>query len=261
MKKFFALVVIALVSVEAASAWGRLGHEIVIAVAQRHLTEKTKAEIAKYVPYDLKKDAVWMDDFRSTEPIGFTTHWHTAYFDENHHYNPYYLRKTRTGDVVRALDIVDNALANGRYRHLSDEAVLFSIRMLVHFVGDLHCPTHTNVPESTCKNDCEFRGKVYTFHSVYDRMPNFIWEKTPADEVAEKIDNASKRERKALVKGDIIEWLNTMIKDNVQIYEWNAPYVEVLREDTVELSTDLVNKQMRDAGYRLAFLLNTYFGK
>ena len=79
--------------------------------------------------------------------------------------------------------------------------------------------------------------------------------------MAEKIDNASRRERKAIVKGDMIEWLNTMIKDNVQIYEWNAPYVEVLREDTVELSTDLVNKQMRDAGYRLAFLLNTYFGK
>ena len=261
MKKFFALVVIALVSVEAASAWGRLGHEIVIAVAQRHLTEKTKAEIAKYVPYDLKKDAVWMDDFRSTEPIGFTTHWHTAYFDENHHYNPFYLRKTRTGDVVRALDIVDNALANGRYRHLSDEAVLFSIRILIHFVGDLHCPTHTNLPIASGKSKCTLNGRELTYHSVYDKMPNFIWGKTSADEIAEKIDNASRRERKALVEGDVVDWLNLMIKDNAKIFEWNPPKTEVMRDDTVELSTDLVNKQMRDAGYRLAFLLNTYFGK
>ena len=52
-----------------------------------------------------------------------------------------------------------------------------------------------------------------------------------------------------------------MIKDNAKIFDWNPPKTEVMRDDTVELSTDLVNKQMRDAGYRLAFLLNTYFGK
>lgn len=261
MKKIIVLAVIALMSLEYASAWGRLGHEAVIAVAQRHLTEKTKAEIAKYVPYDLKKDAVWMDDFRRTEPIEFTTNWHTCYFDENLNYNPFYLRKTESGDLIRALDLAENALAKGRYKNLSDEAVLFGIRMLIHFVGDLHCPTHTNIPASTAKNECSLNGKTYTFHSVYDKMPNFIWGKTPADEIAEKIDNASRKERKELVKGDFVDWANRMVKNNVVIYEWNLPYVEVLREDTVELSTDLVNRQMRDAGYRLAYLLNEYFGK
>ena len=63
------------------------------------------------------------------------------------------------------------------------------------------------------------------------------------------------------MKGDVVDWLNSMVHGNVKIHEWNAPGVEVMRDDTVELSTELVNTQMRNAGYRLAYLLNMYFGK
>lgn len=261
MRKILLTFLIVLLSVEVVAAWGSKGHQVVIAVAQRHLTEKTKQVISNYISYDLKEDAVWMDDYRRTEPIEFTTHWHTAYFDENNHYNPFYLRKTRTGDLVRALDLVENALGNGRYKHLSDEAVVFSIRMLLHFVGDCHCPTHTNIPLTSAKWLCSINGREMTFHSVYDKMPAFVWGKTPVDEIAAQIDNASRRERKQLVKGDIVDWLNEIVKDNVVIYEWNLPETKVLREDTVELSADLVNMQMRNAGYRLAYLLNKYFGE
>lgn len=261
MKKLLFAILVSALSFEIASAYGRHGHEIVIAVAQRHLTEKTKENIAKYFSYDLKKDAVWMDEYRRTEPIEFTTNWHTCYFDENMRYDPFYIRKMNTGDLVRALDLADNAVAHGRYKELSDEKVKFAIRMLIHFVGDLHCPTHTVLPSAKNKKPCMLNGKEYTYHSVYDKMPYLIWGKTPADEVAEKIDNASKKERKEIVKGDVVDWLNDMVKRNAQIHEWNKPGVEVMRDDTVELSTELVNRQMRDGGYRLAHLLNTYFGK
>ena len=45
----------AFVSVGRVSAWGRLGHEIVIAIAERHLTTDTKENISKYFPYDLNR--------------------------------------------------------------------------------------------------------------------------------------------------------------------------------------------------------------
>ena len=63
MKKILILIVVATVH-QSAFAWGRLGHETVIKIAERHLTEKTKANIAKYMPYDLKAAAVWMDRHR-----------------------------------------------------------------------------------------------------------------------------------------------------------------------------------------------------
>lgn len=83
MKKTLFVILFSVISAGIASAYGRHGHEIVIAVAQRHLTDKAKENIAKYFSYDLKEDAVWMDTYRRTEPIEFTTNWHTCYFDEN----------------------------------------------------------------------------------------------------------------------------------------------------------------------------------
>lgn len=57
------------------------------------------------------------------------------------------------------------------------------------------------------------------------------------------------------------DWLSEVARDNAIIYEWNPHGTTVLRDDTVELSEELVNMQLRNAGYRLAFMLNKYFGK
>ena len=81
-------------------------------------------------------------------------------------------------------------------------------------------------------------------------MPSIIWGKTSADEVAEKIDNASKREIRKIVSGDVYDWVNDIAKMNVIIFD--IEHTE---------SHDLVNSQLRNAGYRLAYLLNQYFGK
>lgn len=92
-------------------------------------------------------------------------------------------------------------------------------------------------------------------------MPDMIWKNMSADEIAAKIDDASARTRRKVTEGDLITWANDVAKDNVMVYRWNLPDTAVLREDTVEISTDLTNLQLRNAGYRLAFLLNKYFGK
>lgn len=85
MKKHIILVIFMIfVSVGQVFAWGRLGHEIVIAVAQRHLTDKTKENISEYISYDLKQDAIWMDSHRKDKAIAITTHWHSCYFDVKH---------------------------------------------------------------------------------------------------------------------------------------------------------------------------------
>ena len=61
--------------------------------------------------------------------------------------------------------------------------------------------------------------------------------------------------------GTLYDWLSDAARRNVVIYEWNPGEPSELNPDTTTLSADLVNRQMRDAGYRLAFLLNLYFGE
>lgn len=258
MKKTVIILLMALLAMPSAFGWGGVGHRVVVGIAQRHLTENAKANIAKYIDYDLKKDALWMDYHRRDEPIAYTTAWHVYNVDEDSKYDPN--PRLHKGDCVHALKIADYNLK--QYERLTDSAVIFNIRMVLHFVGDLHCPTHSYVPGPRCFWPCTLNGKeMKSFHGVYDAIPGWLHEgKTPV-QIAEELDTYKKREIKKVAKGDFHDWAHEIGSRNKVIYEWNPHNTPVLHEDTIELSRDLVNDQLTRAGYRLAYLLNLYFDK
>ncbi len=260
MKRTFLLAIAALLLIgQSAFAWGRLGHEVVIKVAERHLTEKAKRNIAKYMNYDLKKDAVWMDEHRHDETIGYTTSWHVYNVDENHNYDPN--PRLSKGDVLLAIRTAEYNLA--QYENLTDSSVVMNLRMMLHFVGDMHCPTHSYIPGPRCFWECTLNGKPQkSFHGVYDSMPDKLYgREADAAEIAASIDNLKKRAIRKVQKGTLYDWARECGDNNAVIYDWNPFNTEVLRDDTVELSRELVNLQMRNAGYRLAYLLNKCFDR
>ena len=119
-------------------AWNRLGHAVAVAVAQRHLTDEAKENIAKYIEYDLKQDASWMDDHRKEEHLNYTDHWHSYCVDENFNHDPNASElKLRYGDTVRALQVAESTLRNKRYEQIPDSLVVMSIRTL--FIWYLTC--------------------------------------------------------------------------------------------------------------------------
>lgn len=241
-----------------ANAWGRLGHEIIIKVAERHLTEKAKRNIARYMDYDLKTDAVWMDHHRHDSGMEYTTAWHVYNVDENHNYDPN--PRLKKGDVILGLQIAEYNLS--RYGELNDSTVLMNLRMLLHFVGDMHCPTHSYFPGPRCFWKCTLNGKPQkSFHGVYDKMPDLLYGKRPAEEIAAEIDDLKKGAIKKIQAGTLFDWAKDCGDRNAVIYEWNPVNTEVLNPDTVELSRELVDTQLRNAGYRLAYLLNLFFGE
>ena len=139
MKRLFAVILaVAVVGIESASAWGKLGHEVIIEVAKRHITDNTKKNIAKYIPYDITKDAVYMDIHRDDKEIGYTTAWHVYNVDERGEYdmNP----RLYKGDAILAMKIVEHNLT--KQERLTDSAIVMNIRCLLHFAGDMHCPSH-----------------------------------------------------------------------------------------------------------------------
>jgi hypothetical protein len=108
MKKLIPVIIFIFMSFDSLFAWGILGHEVIVAVAQRHLTPTAKKNIGKYIAYDLKEDASWMDYHRNDKPISYTTHWHACFFDSEFNYSPLmHPAKARYGDVGRALQVVD----------------------------------------------------------------------------------------------------------------------------------------------------------
>ena len=264
MKKL--LIVIVLVAVSfSAQAWNKLGHRTVVEIAKRHLTEKAKKNIEKYMPYDITKDALWMDYNRGKKsPYRFTNSWHSYYYDSKLRHDPNVPHKVQNGDTMRGLDLVTYNLEN--YTELSDSAVVFNIRAILHFVGDMHCPSHCKYIDG--RDDAApkviLKGQpMGSFHGFYDSMPEHIygWEKNPA-ELAAELDSYSNGKIKKVCKGNHHDWAQECMRNTNVIHQWNPNNGsgEVL-DDTVERSKDLIDMQLRLAGYRLAHLLNKYFGK
>ena len=240
------------------SAWGTKGHKTVIAIAQRHLTEKTKANIARYMDYNLQDDAVWMDHHRHDKPIEYTTAWHVYNVDKNHNYDPN--PRLHKGDCIYGMYIADYNLRH--YRELSDSAVVMNIRMIIHFAGDMHCPVHSYFPGPRNFWKCRYNGEeIGTFHGFYDAIPGRLWPNLNPDELAAELDNCRKGQIRKICKGSFVDWAHACADRSCGIYEINPPLTEDLAPDTVERSREIVALQLRDAGYRLAFLLNSYFGK
>lgn len=259
MKKILLLLLAAAVmSQRSASAWNRFGHEVVIKVAERHLTERARAQIARYMPYDLKTDAVWMDNHRMDREIAYTTAWHVYHVDENHDYDPN--PRLKQGDILTGMRTADYNL--GRYGRLADSAVVMNLRMLLHFVGDMHCPTHSYFPGPRCFWPCTLNGKPQqAFHYVYDRMPELLFGEVAAEDIAARIDDLDEATIRMIQQGTFLDWIRDCGDRNCVIYKWNPFNCEVLDPNTVELSRELVTVQLRNAGYRLALLLNRYFDR
>ncbi len=260
MKKAVLFVAFAAIAANA-MAWGRIGHEVIIKVAERHLTAKTKANIARYMPYDLKTDAVWMDVHRNDAPIAYTSPWHTYRVRGNNEYDPN--PRLVKGDVVKGIMVADYNLR--RYRELTDSAVVMNLRMILHFVGDLHCPTHAYYPKiSSSAWRCSLAGTKPDenhFHGMYDdNIPNFLYRgKESSEEVAARVDNLKKGAIRKIAAGTPAEWAGDCAERDLIIYEWNPVGTKVLNPDTAEMSRDFIETQFRYAGYRLARLLNEYF--
>ena len=260
MKRLVLLFALLLTLTGNALAWSILGHEVVIAVAQRHLTERTKANIAKYMNYDPKKDAVWMDKHRWDKEIAYTTHYHVYACDTEGRYDPN-PRLDKGGDVVFALNLSDYNLRE--YERLTDSAVVMNLRMVLHFMGDMHCPVHAHPEGRTTAWPCEFNGEAWPkFHTIYDRIPSMLYGKdADADQVAAELDNCKKGEIKSIVSGTFEDWADNCTAENLKIYEINDFYTKQVAPDTVERSRDIIARQLRNAGYRLAHCLNNYFDK
>ena len=99
MKRFLAITLAVIyIGIGNSYAWGRFGHDIIVEIAKRHLTEEAKANIAKYMPYDITTESSWMDYHRHDKGIAYTTSWHVYNVDENHEYdmNP----RLHKGDAI-----------------------------------------------------------------------------------------------------------------------------------------------------------------
>src|SRR5688572_5498892 len=145
MRSLFKLAVagLLLLSIPAKSmAWGMLGHRIVGQIADSYISGKTRKEVKKILGNEsLAMASNWADFIKSDSTFNYLGNWHYANFMDNLDYETLkqQMEKETGTNIYNRIRFVTTELKN---KNTSAEKKKMYLRLLIHFVGDLHQPMH-----------------------------------------------------------------------------------------------------------------------
>jgi len=152
-----------------ALCWGREGHQIVVVIAESHLSATARERVRQILGPDTSLAAVstWADEIRPSRPE--TAPWH--YVDIPLNASAIDLtRDCPKEDCVTAA--ISRFIAVLRDNTSSPDAKNEALKFVVHFEADLHQPLHCADDHDRGGNDVHvtFFGTNANLHSVWDTM-------------------------------------------------------------------------------------------
>lgn len=158
-----------------------------------------------------------MDNASHTNEYAYTKTWHYVNVDpeEGTYANS---KKDAAGDVVTAINSIVENLKSGELT-LEEEQV--QLMMLIHLVGDMHCPMHAGHKSDRGGNGTQVKyfGKQKKLHSVWDSEIVESAHRWSYSEWQFQVDRASKKEQKAIVQGTPNDWIEETVVLANDIYE------------------------------------------
>jgi endonuclease/exonuclease/phosphatase family metal-dependent hydrolase len=269
------IMVLALASAapQTALAWGNDGHKVVAGIAERRLSDRTWCEVRRILGDEtLQEAAVWADSDAARQNSDFD------WLDALHYVNVPRDAVTVTltsggspGNVVAAIETYRAVLASP---NATKAKKLMALRLLAHFVGDVHQPLHVSYADDRGGNDVRvlFGGSETRLHKLWDT--GLIWSRLRTKGAGE--DEAPKDwvGLAALLNGSIsadaattwsaetspLAWANESLTHTRAIYATlPAGTIRDLPETYYASNIPLVEERLQRAGVRLAALLNAAF--
>jgi hypothetical protein len=240
---------------QASEDWSDTGHRVIGEIAQDYLRPRVKRKIRKLLNNkSLAFVSTYADEIKSDKRYNefYTWHYINMPMDSNYEAS----KKSESGDLVSGINycikVIDDKTA-------SNEDKAFYLKLLIHFIGDLHQPMHVGLVEDKGGNDF----KVQWFYN--DTNLHAVWDRKMIDsynmsytELANNTDKLSKNEVKAIQKGSVIDWVNDTHQSTRQVYA-NVKQDENLRYRYSYDNFETVRTQLQKGGIRLAKLLNELF--
>ena len=268
MKKVFITFISVIMLLDATSAfgWGAKGHDIVAAIAEQHLTPRAKRKINKLLEgKSITYYSSWMDNIQNSpyweNGYNKTKTWHYANVDKGLTYET--MQKNPDGDVVKGLEMLTDQMMNN-YDNLTDSMRVDYLKMIVHMVGDLHCPMHAGRLSDRGGNGTKviwFRDET-NLHSVWDSRIIESARTWSYSEWCEQLDRKDRKYRKSISDGSYEDWFSETVEESARVYEYVEAaegIVPVLSYQFVYDFSPMLEEQLLNAGYRLAYVLNTIF--
>lgn len=241
---------------EEAFFWGQNGHRVTGKIAEKHLTRRAKRKIDKLLKGEsLAFVSTYADEIKSDRSYSKYYPWHYINMDLDETYAT--AEKNPQGDLVTGIDKCISILKDENSA-VKDKA--FFLKLLVHFVGDLHQPMHIGQREDKGGNTIQVQwfGKGTNLHAVWDTKMIEEWNMSYV-ELANNAQDLSKNQIKAIQKGTVIEWVDEVHEITKELYK-SVKEGENLRYRYSYDHLGIARRQLQVGGIRLAKILNDIFG-
>ena len=240
-----------------ASAWGQKGHDVVAYIAEKHLSKRTLKRVTEVLDGNsLVYVANWMDNASHTDEYAYTKTWHYVNVDPDEgSYNN--STKATSGDVVTAITGIVDRIKSGT---LTAEQERAELMMLIHLVGDMHCPMHAGMKSDRGGNGTKVKyfGKQRNLHSVWDSEIVESAHRWSYSEWQQQVDRASRKEQKTIAQGRPNDWIEETVLLARDIYATSSTG-ENLSYDYVAHYAPVVEQQLLKGGIRLATILEELY--
>lgn len=255
MKKLIVLC-LGLLFVRDTFAWGQKGHDVTAYIAECHLTPQAAARVSEVLGgYSPVYFSNWLDSASHTSEYAYTKTWHYLNVDEGETLES--MSRNPDGDVLQAVTDLVAKLKRGGLTP-SEEAL--NLKMLIHLVGDMHCPMHGGHLSDLGGNRVKvlYFGSDTNLHSVWDTSLVESAHRWSYTEWREQIDRLSDEEAAAEAAGDPVDWMRQTLELCTEIYA-STPEGTKISYDYVTKYTPVVERQFLRGGLRLARLLNEIY--
>src|SRR5690606_665275 len=243
-----------------ASAWSAEGHRIVAHIADAGLTPEARAEVERLLEGEavptLAGVSTWADELRDTDPEAGkrSARWHYINFDGRCGFEPPRDCKnnhciiTQTNRLYRVLADPDRDVAE-RAR---------ALKFVVHFVGDMHQPLHASPRDDKGGNDYQvnLHGEGSNLHRIWDGTIIARRDLAAEDHAEALLEETPPHDPTLASDRPLVEWAleSCRLVEAGKVYP--AEGVHVIDEAFLDERLPLAEQRLRDAGLRLAALLN-----
>lgn len=240
-----------------AFGWGQKGHDIVAAIASRHLTPTAEARAREILDgKSLVYWSHWLDNASHTPQYEYTKTWHYRNVDADENFDSAKLNPK--GDVLRAIEAQKTILSDPASR---PKDLSLALKILIHTMGDLHQPMHLGHLSDLGGNKWKILwfGQDKNLHSIWDTQMVESAHKWSHTEWVEEIDTDDAETIATLVMGgNTADWGRESHALASRIYA-TTPQGSKLSYDYISAWTPTIEGQLLKGGLRLAWILNRLF--
>lgn len=237
-------------------AWGAEGHQAVAWIAESELTPKAAEAVHQLLALEgkhhLSEVSSWADGIRGSKP-GLTAHSVRIRFQDDK-YDPNKVCRKVGRCVVYGVQNSKQILLDA---NSSADEKLIALKLLVHFVGDIHQPLHAI--KQTGSFNVTIGRRQTTLHTLWDRSVRYM--KVPPVVLAQQLMSEST----PIVQGDAPMWAEEshriakyeIYKNNIKIAQGLEPIT--IPRNYIQIISPTVRNQIKLAGVRLGQELNQIF--